>query len=315
LSGTTIAGLRAAFPGYVGNPLKGAFSLVNAENGWNAAGEAVTLANFFNPALPVLQGQSPPPGTLITAQLPPDRVNNVFTDSFHEPDLSSGNTPGQVLLADGAPVSELATPGVAAVSFVLNRASVVNQWANLDAAPPARPWDVRSDWVVTFPTKRFHVDTARHEFAGQAAGRPGVPAGLAPPFSRVYARGQSCDDVSYRIFDREEQEIIRQDEPVFSPAPSQPGNQLCQEVNVLTFGAADMLTNVLRSPMGNGTLSGNIPELPGANGWMQLNFRNAIGALPVVGFAVINRTEPTGILNESFIVDNAYTRPAPVAPE
>jgi hypothetical protein len=115
--------------------------------------------------------------------------------------------------------------------------------------------------------------------------------------------------VSYRIFDREEQEITRQGEPVFSPAPSSPGNQLCQEVNVLTFGAGDTLTNVLRSPMGNGTLSGNIPELPGANGWMQLNFQNAAGALPVVGFAVINRTEPTGILNESFIVDNAYIRP------
>jgi hypothetical protein len=300
LSGTTIAGLRAAFPNYAVNPLKGAFSLVNAENGWNAGGEAVTLANFSTVPL-------------ITAQLPPDRVANVFTDSFHEPDLNSGNTPGQVLLANGTPVSELATPGVAAVSFVLNRASVVNQWANLDAAPPANPWDVRSDWVVTFPTKRFHVDTASHQFAGQATGRPGLPGAtpaLFPPFSRVFSAGQSCDDVNYTIYNREEQLIIRLDEPVFSPAPSTPGNQLCEEVNVLTFGAGDTVTNVLKSPMGNGTLSGNVPELPGPNGWMQLNFRNAAGTLPVVGFAVINRTEPTGILNESFIVDNAYIRAA-----
>jgi hypothetical protein len=312
LSGaTTIAGLRGAFPNYAVNPLKGAFSLVNAANGWNASGEAVTLANFFVPpanATAVYQGLN-----LITAQLPPDRVNNVFTDSFHEPDLNAGNTSGQVLLANGTPVSDSAnltpavTSGVGAVSFVLRRASVVNQWANLDAAPPARPWDVRSDWVVTFPTKRFHVDTAKHEWAGQATGRPGVPNGLAPPFSSTF-NGQSCDDVGYTIYDREEQQIIRQDEPVFSPAPSTPGNQLCQEVNVLTFGASDTVTNVLKSPMGNGTLSGNIADLPGANGWMQLNFTNAAGALPVVGFAVINRTEPTGILNESFIVDNAYKR-------
>jgi hypothetical protein len=200
------------------------------------------------------------------------------------------------------------------VSFVLQRASVVNQWANLDAAPPANPWDVNSDWVVTFPTKRFHVDTAKHQFAGQATGRPGVPAALAPPFSQAYSAGQSCDDVNYTIYNREEQQIIRQDEPVFSPAPSQPGNQLCEEVNVLTFGTGDTVTNVLKSPLGIGTLSGNIPELPGPNGWMQLNFVNTAGALPVVSMAVLNRTEPTGALNESFIVDGAYIRPAPAAP-
>jgi hypothetical protein len=47
---------------------------------------------------------------------------------------------------------------------------------------------------------------------------------------------------------------------------------------------------------------------------MQLNFENTAGALPVVGFSVINRTEPAGILNESFIVDNAYIRAAAPAP-
>ncbi len=290
---TTIASLRAAFPNYTVNPLKGAFSLVNAANGWNASSEAVTLANFSTVPL-------------ITAQLPPSRVGNVFTDSFHEPDLNSGNTAGAYLNVAGALQTGPAS-GADAVSFVLNRASIVNQWANLDATPPANPWDVRSDWVVTFPTKRFYVDQATHEFAGRAAGRPGLPAGLAP-FTSAYVRGQSCDDVGYTIYNREEQQIIRVDEPVFSPAPSPQGNQLCEEVNILTFDAGDTVTNVLKSPMGNGTLSGNIADLPGPNGWMQLNFTNAARALPVVGFSVINRTEPTGVLNESFIVDNAYIR-------
>jgi hypothetical protein len=298
LSGTTLPQLRAAFPNYAVNPLKGAFSLVNAENGWNASSEAVTLANFFVP---------PTPGAnLITAQLPPAAVGNVLTDSFHEPNLNSANTAGQVLRENGVLETGTAVGGAAAVSYVLSRASVVNQWANLDAAPPARPWDVKSDWVVNFPTKRFYVDNATNEFAGRATGRPNLPSGAPAPFSSFFAGGQACDPVGYTIYDREEQRLVREDGPVFSPAPSPQGNELCKEVNVLTFGAADSATNVLRSPMGNGTLSGNIDDLPGDNGWMQLNLLRA--PLPVVGFAVINRTEPTGILNESFIVDNAYLR-------
>jgi hypothetical protein len=304
--GTTIASLRAAFPNYAVNPLKGAFSLVNATNGWNASGSAVTLANFFAPAAAG--------ANLITAQLPPSLVGNVFTDSFHEPSLNASNTQGQVLLASGAPVSTGPTGGADAVTFVLGRASVVNQWANLDAAPPARPWDVKSDWVVTFPTKRFYADNFGYEFAGRATGRPNLPAGAPAPFTEYFTGGQSCDPVGYTIYNREEQRIIREDGPVFSPAPSPQGDELCKEINVLTFGAADTATNVLRSPMGNGTLSGNVDNLPGANGWMQLNFENTAGYLPVVGFSVINRTEPAGILNESFIVDNAYIRAAAPAP-
>ncbi|MCB1764705.1 MAG: hypothetical protein KDJ22_01405 [Candidatus Competibacteraceae bacterium] len=301
LNGTTIAGLRAAFPNYAVNPLKGAFSLVNATSGWNASGEAVTLADFWVP---------PVPGTnLITAQLPPAQVGNVYTDSFHQPELSSANTSGEVLLANGAPVStDAPTTGADAVSFVLQRSSVVNQWANLPAG--VAPWTVMSDQIVTFPTKRFYVDEATHEFAGRAAGRPGLPAGRAP-FTNAFA-GKSCDAVSYSIYNREEKLYSPVTGPVFSPAPTPEGNTLCQEVNVLTFGAATdaTQTNVLGSPMPN-ALSGNIPaaNLPGENGWMQLNFLNAATALPVVGFAVINRTDSAGgLLNESFVVNNAYIR-------
>lgn len=310
---TTITTLRQAFPNYAVNPLKGAFSLVNAANGWNASGEAVTLANFFVPT-----GADPAyrVSNLITAQLPPDQVGGVFTDSFQEPELSAANTAGQVLAIDDTVLASTVAEGAEAVSFVLQRASVVNQWANLNASATSA-WTVKSDWVVTYPTKRFYADQATHQFAGRAAGRPGLPAGLAPFTNPFRVDGRSCDAVGYTIYDREERSPITTGGPVFSPAPSTPGNQLCQEVNVLTFGSADSTTNVLKSPMGGNTLAANVPAsvLPGQNGWMQLNFTNAAGALPVVGFAVINRTEPTGILNESFVVDHAYIRPAaPVVP-
>jgi len=310
---TNLANLRAAFPNYAVNPLKGAFSLVNAANGWNASGEAVTLANFFVPA-----GADPAyrVSNLITAQLPLDQVGGVFTDSFQEPELSAANTAGQVLAVDDTVLASAVAEGAEAVSFVLQRASVVNQWANLNASATSA-WTVKSDWVVTYPTKRFYADQATHQFAGRAAGRPGLPAGLAPFTNPFRVDGRSCDAVGYAIYDREERSPVTTGGPVFSPAPSTPGNQLCQEVNVLTFGSADSTTNVLKSPMGGNTLAANVPAsvLPSQNGWMQLNFTNAAGALPVVGFAVINRTEPTGILNESFVVDHAYIRPAaPVVP-
>lgn len=242
LSGTTMAGLKAAFPNYgdpagITNPLKGAFSLVNATSGWNASGEAVALADFYNPL--AVPGAAP---NLITAQLPPASVA-AYSDSFHEPELSSANTPGEVLDADGALLTNAPVTGADAVSFVLQRASVVNQWANLPAG--VAPWTVMSDLVVTYPTKRFYVDNAAHEFSGRAAGRTGLPAGLSP-FSSAFAGGRSCDRVGYAIYDREEQTTTSG--PVFSPAPTAQG--LCNEVNVLTFGAAANATetNVLGPP-------------------------------------------------------------------
>ena len=314
LNGMTIAALRGAFPGYAANPLKGAFSLVNAQNGWNASGSATTLANLF---VPPVAGAN-----LITAQLPPANVANVYADSFHEPELSAANTPGTWLALDGIPAvfpNAGGTDGANAVSEVLRRNSVINQWANRIPAAGATGWEVRSDWVVTFPTKRFYVDGATHEFSGRAAGHVGLPAGVAPvaPFSQAFAgiapNARSCDNVSFTLYDREEQQIIQVGEPVFSPAPTPQGNALCTEVSVLTFGAAANATqtNVLGSPMPNG-IAGNVPaaNLPGENGWMQLDFTNAARWLPVTGFAVIDRTDPNGGLNEAFIVENAYLRSA-----
>lgn len=313
LQGTTIAALRAAFPNYNVNPLKGAFSLVNAANGWNASGSAITLADFYDPTV---AGAAP---NLITAQLPPDQVGNVYADSFHQPELSSANTAGDVLSAAGALLTSTATSGADSVSYVLQRASVVNQWANLNASASSA-WTVKSDWVITYPTKRFYADQSTNQFAGRAAGRTGLPAGLAPFSNPFRIDGRSCDAVTFGVYDREEQQVLPPGGPVFSPAPSASGNQLCAEVNVLSFGATGTVSTVLGAPLGAGTLGANVPAdaLPGANGWMQLNFQNgqviapapsaATSALPAVGFAVINRTDPNGLLNESFLVDHAYTR-------
>jgi len=259
---------------------------------WNASGSATTLADFRDTPF-------------VTLQLPPS-ASVPFGNSFHEPDLSSANTPGQVLLADGTLATGPAVSGADATTFVLQRASVVNQWAN--RTDPATGWLVKSDWILTFPTKRFYVDTDIHQFAGQASGRIGLPTPTGP-FAEAWNKntGESCDPVSYKAYDREEFSRVTADEPIFSPAPTPEGRALCYETNVISFGGATILGS--KNPS-------NVPIdwLPADNGWMQLTFTGPTGAtapfagLPVVGFAPFNRTA-NGILNEAYLVDHAYTRP------
>lgn len=304
LDGMSITTLRSHF-GYTGNPLKGAFSLVNAANGWNASGEAVTFANVFNPALPPTSG-STLINNLITAQLPPASVNNVYYDSFHEPNLGSTNTAGVYLGVDDSLQTSPVASGADAAQFVIARQHIVNQWANRSVATTG--WEVHSDWVITFPTKRYYTDRATNEFSGRASGRLGLPATHPAPFAQYFAKGQSCDPVDFKFYDREEKSPSITSGAVFSPAPTPVGDEICAEANVLSFGAGSSATatTVLGSPLGANRIAANVPTPPSyENGWMQLSFNNP---LPVVGFAVINRTDPAGILNESYIVDHAYIR-------
>jgi hypothetical protein len=100
--------------------------------------------------------------------------------SYLEPDLHSSNTPAFVLQDGGAGAStaqvlttadtgpDQVLGGADAVSFVLARTNVINQWAlNTDAT---NGWITASDWVVTFPTKRFYTDQSTILYAGRANG-------------------------------------------------------------------------------------------------------------------------------------------------
>lgn len=312
-----IAGLRGAFPLYneTINPLKGTFNLVNGPRGLTAGGDAIALADFyrtdrepvrcldgtFGCYVPGPEGLPPPPGVAfstnysVTLQLPPDQTGN-FTTSFHEPNLNSANTLGEALLADGSLANsgfDLPPLGANAVNYTLRRSAIHNQWTRRTAGAS---WTTASDWVITFPTKRYYVDLATHEFAGRAAGRPGLPQSFPGPYFVSPFNGRSCLPVTYRIFDREEFEIAREDGPIFSPAPSQPGNEICYETNVLSFGGSSILSS-------GADITANIDQLPGANGWVRLDLT---GNRPVVGFSITTRDTGDGVLNEAFLVDHAY---------
>ncbi len=262
-------------------PLTASFSLVNSANGWNATGKAVALANFYDTTVAATSFSGKTNPSLVTLQLPPTAIPSLpFIATYHEPELSSANIP-----------SSSGAVGADGVTSVLARSNVYNQGAW--RADAATGWVTASDWVVSYPTKRFYVDLAGHQFAGRAVGRPGLPAGLAPfstPFGPVTAGGaaSSCDPVEATIYNREERSISAG--PVFSP--SLPGFSLCREVNVLTFGGANVL-----GAQGSGSL-----ETLDANGWMDLNVAPSGGAgLPAVGFSIITRQGNDG-LNEAFLI-------------
>ena len=142
-----------------------------------------------------------------------------------------------------------------AVSAVFSASNVYNQYQH------AADGTAGSDWVVTFPTKRFYVDTL---YAGTAA--PIAPFESAFSDSKT-TLGLSCDVVGISIFDREEQTTTTT-ACGFSPCPpGQPPSSLCHETNVISFGGAG--SSILGS-----NLASNISSAF-ANGWVQLSFTHA----------------------------------------
>ena len=92
-----------------------------------------------------------------------------------------------------------------------------------------------SEWVITFPTKRFYVNglpstTGTPLPPPQSFGAPGA----LPPFTNRYT-GQACDPIGITSWNREEFAGQAGPVPFSPPAPGQAGPALCFETNVLTF--------------------------------------------------------------------------------
>jgi hypothetical protein len=156
--------------------------------------------------------------------------------------------------------------------------------------------DSKTDWVVTFPTKRFYVNTGVNP--------------VIPPFAEKWstATSTSCDDISLTYYDREEQTHTVTVDEDFSPKPPivPDTNQLCNEVNTLTIkphGAASDYAGLF----GANYTTASFSLVDGFSyGWMHLDFdpasaiAGAIGGvatdlvgLPVIGFAAVSNTNGT----------------------
>lgn len=186
------------------------------------------------------------------------------------------------------------TNGIDAVSAVFTANAIYNEYLTAAALGAS------TDWVVTFPTKRFYVD-------GSAYGLTAV----IPPFHELFhAPGVSNVEVGISLFDQEEGFTTQPDD--FSPPSETAPSSLPYEVNVISFlNSSDANAGKVSGVFGS-TLVSNIPPY-GDAGWLQLDLASGDGGhklraaangdvlngLPVTGFEaynVINSNSAPGLL-------------------
>ena len=242
---------------------------------------------------------------------------------FWKSDVTSAHEkPGDAFpsLAQGEPASLVSNNGVSytlafgagrgidAVSSLFMAKSVSNDVM----ADPALAGE--TDWVVTFPTRRYYVNTS-----------PAVLPFTDPYVGSGTAGGPqtSCESVSITQTDREESETDPGSTgPQFSPAPpNQPaasGPTLCYETNTIAVnGVSAINASVSTSTVADAAISLSWGEDQPA-GWQTITFSannhmdattSSAGAgetrlqgLPVLGFAAFEYTN--GAKNFGFVSDH-----------
>ncbi|MAS41449.1 MAG: hypothetical protein CMK33_07035 [Porticoccaceae bacterium] len=290
------------------NVLKGGFSFLKVTEGKGFSGNPTTLANFYNPNS--TDGSGILGDNLLVApqsQLP--SLNQVF--------------PAVVDVIDqtvASPIFDDFLYPVDAVSAAISRQVVANQYS----VNPANM--AKTDWVISFPTKYWYVDE-REGAVGVSLPGPNPPlyTGL-PPFdssdtfqwprdSQGEPSGDDCSavTVTFRFFDREEDEVVGQENGFSPPPPGTPDNSICYETQVITFNNSDLFDSPIDANV-------DLTNAGFNSGWMRLEFPDAgtiVGdtfgwqftGLPVIGFAATsleNGTNANSVLNYGLLWDHGY---------
>ncbi|TLY51503.1 MAG: hypothetical protein E6K53_07085 [Gammaproteobacteria bacterium] len=207
------------------------------------------------------------------------------TPTSLSPSISSNTSRTSYVFASTptSTVAQLATttyavpaPSVDAISSLFMADNIYNEYWTSGGT------GANSEWVITFPTKRFYVDPTL------------VPVARAPFDVRFTAAngGTSCSPIFINWYDREEG--TASGSIGFSPQPVF-GNALCYEAQVVTFNQTGASSVVLGSK-----LTANI-STGFNNGWAQIDLfgaspaqhvlatassANVFNGLPVTGFWV-----------------------------
>lgn len=247
-------------------------------------------------------------------------LNSARTGSLAPPvksfALRGGSRPGIVTSSwNRAIPDDLA--GADAVSATLMADSILNEYTR-----DARLGAV-TEWVVTFPTRRFYVDDVAYGGVSSLpplSGQAGVRTAL-PPFAgfgfTVIVNGArvgslACENFDEVIADREGAEGLRFSFPGQFHFP-----QLCEAVNTVTFGQIGFESAILGTPASR---TYNV-DVPFVNGVARIRFArssdtgnmpgfnparsttsadgDAYEGLPVTGFqavSVVNRNATPGVL-------------------
>ena len=214
--------------------LFGGISLINVDSGGDYTESAVALERF-NPGGHLFYTNAGSINPNLSAASPHTSV--VFD--------AQGNFKTDL----GVYISNWPTPAyfpADTVSAVLMHNTVLNEYV-LDTVTASG-----TDWVVTFPTKRFYV-----------------VHGTGPAlklFQRNFNNtAGACDDVTLNIYDREEQTSSQP--TTFSPPPPTLTNSICWEANIVTFNNSNLFGSQNSANINTGF----------QHGWLQLGFATKTG--------------------------------------
>jgi len=195
-----------------------------------------------------------------------------------DPSITDGTPVGTVHNGQGTWTDYTLASGVQATSAILQTESLSND-VMVNSAIGGM-----TDWVVTFPTKRAHVDRA-------VAIAPFTDTWIgAEKKGSSYVENQACEPVTIGQWDREE--AFTAAENGFSPSPAAVTTKICNETAVIAMGAAGT-ASALSVETGLTNLG-----FPYSEGWQQFTFKTqsmplngtvttatlAQKGLPAVGF-------------------------------
>lgn len=227
-----------------------------------------------------------------------DAIDGFFTDApnnlhyppgdvrptLAQPDNGGGNAVARIF--SNGNLYQITYPAsvVDATSAVLTSRYIYNEYYLATSV------GANSEWVVTFPTKRQHVQ-------GNA-----FRASYRLPFTKAFDSAASCHPYDIRYWDREERTTTRLLIP--SPPPPTAGFGLCYEANVIGFnqdlGSSGSETTILgaSSAVGGTGLSPftfsegwariefDNPGVPGFQYWLPAADGQSLVGQPVTGFWV-----------------------------
>lgn len=219
--------------------LYGLGQVINITDGTMASYDAIAVDDFVDPVTDFLAGSLHfPPGD-------------------NRPDL--GNSWDTVTIFDGATAFDytFALNPYDASSALFMATQIINDYL-IDPAVAGL-----TDWVVTFPTKRPHVNTTTRTQIRNPI----------EPFQDAWNGDVACEPFSVSSWDREEAFVPPPAEFLFSPRPpanpAGPDPALCKEVNVITFNdGVDTDSSALE---GSAAITLGVPVAYN-EGWARISF-------------------------------------------
>jgi len=250
----------------------GSYTLINVQNGADMGGNPTVLANLT--------------------------ATEIYTDIGDETsNLASANPPVAVTIVNQTQPPAVSGPGttvytaayatgVDAVSATLMHSNVINEYV-LDSATKSA-----TDWVLTFPTKRFYVSTTA----------------AAAPFTNKFVATGACEPVGFTYFNREEAGATAGPDQ-FSPLPPGQTQSVCWESQVISIlnGAAPVTGSAVLGSLNNLNITVSSAF---QNGWANLSFTGTNAA--TVGLSSLAGATVTNVNTGSTVTGVANYRGLPV---